>query len=104
VTLLGGLEVGQEVVVWLHGDDPAVLSPYLAEQREQELASLGGLGLQLPEVGEVLKDRAGSVDGGLAGWAEALDFFLQCLAAHDLLGLGEVAEDVEVLQALELVE
>jgi hypothetical protein len=26
------------------------------------------------------------------------------LAAHDVLGLGEVAEDVEVLQALELVE
>jgi hypothetical protein len=94
------LEVGQEVVVWLDGDDLPVLCPYLAEQREQELAALGWLGLQLPEAGEVLKERAGSVDGRLGGWAEALYFFLQCLAAHDVLRFGEVAEDVEVLQAL----
>lgn len=49
--LLCGLEVGQEVVVWLHGDYLAVLSPDLLEQREQELAPLGGLGLQVPEAG-----------------------------------------------------
>jgi hypothetical protein len=104
VTLLGRLEVGQEVVVWLHSDDLAVLCPYLSEQREQELAPLGWLGLQLPEAGEVLKERAGSVDGGLGRRSEALHFFLQRLATHDVPGLGEVAENVEVLQALELVE
>jgi hypothetical protein len=42
----------------------------------------------------------GAVDGGFGGWALALEFFLQCLAARDVLGLGEVAEDVEVLQAM----
>jgi hypothetical protein len=43
--VLDGLEVGQEVVVWLHGDDLPVLRPDLLEQGEQELAPLGGLGL-----------------------------------------------------------
>lgn len=33
-------------------------------------------------------------------WSEALDLSLECLAAHDVLRFGEVAEDVKVLQAL----
>lgn len=61
------LEVGQEVVVWLHGDDPPVLSPDLLEQREQQLAPLGGLGLKVPEAGELVEQRFGALDGGLAG-------------------------------------
>jgi len=98
--LLCGLEVGQEVVVWLYGDDLPFPRPDLLEQREQELAPLGGLGLKVPEAGELVEQRLGAVDGGFGGWALALEFFLQGLAAHDVLGLGEVAEDVEVLQAL----
>jgi hypothetical protein len=39
---------------------------------------------------------------GSAGWREALQLFLEGLAAHDVAGLGEVAEDVEVLEAVEL--
>lgn len=39
VTLLGRLEVRQEGVVELDGDDVAVLCPDLREQREQELAA-----------------------------------------------------------------
>jgi hypothetical protein len=74
--LLCGLEVGQEVVVWLHGDDLPVLRPDLLEQREQELATLGGLGLQVPEAGELFEQRSGAVDGGFGGWALALEFFL----------------------------
>jgi hypothetical protein len=53
LVLLGCLEVGQEGVVGLHGDDLPVLCPYLPEQGEEELAPLGGLGLQVPEAGEV---------------------------------------------------
>ncbi|HEY7890973.1 MAG TPA: hypothetical protein VIC05_02055 [Solirubrobacteraceae bacterium] len=94
------MEVGQEVVVWLYGDDLPVLRPDLLEQREQELASLGRLGLDLPEAGELVEQRFGAVNGRFGGWALALEFFLQGLAAHDVLGLGEVAQDVEVLQAL----
>jgi hypothetical protein len=36
----------------LHGDDAAALRPDLLEQREQELAPLGGLRLDLPDVRE----------------------------------------------------
>ncbi|MHB8240472.1 MAG: hypothetical protein ACYDHN_00635 [Solirubrobacteraceae bacterium] len=35
----------------------------------------------------------------VGGWREPLDLFLEGLAAHHVLRLGEVAEDVEVLQA-----
>jgi hypothetical protein len=49
----GGLEVGQEVLVRLHGDDAPALRPDLREQRDEQPPALGGLGLQLPERGEV---------------------------------------------------
>ncbi|HTA32814.1 MAG TPA: hypothetical protein VK721_05260 [Solirubrobacteraceae bacterium] len=45
----------------------------------------------------------GAVEVWIGGRREALQLFLQGLAAHDVAGLGEVAEDVEVLQAVELV-
>jgi hypothetical protein len=48
----------------------------------------------------VFEQRLGAVGGGVGWWAEALDLFLKCLAPHDVLRFGEVAEDVEVLQAL----
>jgi hypothetical protein len=44
-----GGEVVGERRVGLDGDDLVVLGPYLREQREQELASLGGLVLGVPE-------------------------------------------------------
>jgi hypothetical protein len=56
------LEVRQERVVRLHGDDPPVLRPHLLEQRQEQLAPLDGLGLQLPEAGEVSEQRACPVD------------------------------------------
>ncbi len=84
----------------LDGNDAAVLCPDLCEQREQELAPLGWVGLKLPEAGEAFEEIA----SGVGWWAEALDLFIKCLAAHHVLRFGEVAEDVEVLQALELVE
>ena len=88
----------------LYGDDAAVLCPDLGEQREQELAPLSWVGLQFPEAGEAFEEIAGAVGGWVGRWAEALDLFLKCLAAHHVLRFGDVAEDVEVLQALELVE
>jgi hypothetical protein len=100
---LCGLEVRQEGVVGLDGDDSPVLCPDLREQREQESAPLGWVGLKLPEAGKAFEEIAGAVCGGVGWWAEALDLCLKGLAAHEVLRFGEVAEDVEVLQGLQLV-
>jgi hypothetical protein len=86
--------------VRLHGDDLPFVRPHLFEEGEQELAPLNGFGLQVPEALEVAEEGAGAVDGGLGGRAEALEFFLDRLAVHDVLRFGEVAEHVEVAQAL----
>ncbi len=88
----------------LDGDDLAFLCPYLLEQGEEELASLGGLVLEVPEAREVGEDFLGLVDAGVDWRSEALQLFLDGLAAHRVLGLGEVAQDVEVLEALQLGE
>jgi hypothetical protein len=104
VTLLGRLEVGQEVVVWLDGDNLAVCAHIWPNSESRSLRRSAGSVSSSQKRGkssrsargEVLKERAGSVDGGLGRGSEALYFFLQCLAAHDVLGFGEVAEDVEV--------
>lgn len=88
----------------LYGDDAAVLCPYLGEQGEQELAPLGWVGLQFPEAGKRSRRSRARSGGWVGWWAEALGLFFECLAAHDVSRFGEVAEDVEVLQALELVE
>jgi hypothetical protein len=47
------LEVRGECWVWFDGDDPAVVLPDVVEQVGEELASLGWLGLGVPEAGEV---------------------------------------------------
>jgi hypothetical protein len=70
--LLKRQKIRQKGVVWLHGDDLPFLRPDLLEQREQELAPLCGLSLQVPEAGKVAEDRAGLVDGWLGWRAEAL--------------------------------
>jgi hypothetical protein len=44
----------------------------------------------------------GTVEVGVGWWRESLQLFLEGLAAHDVAGLDEVAEDVEVLQPVEL--
>jgi hypothetical protein len=49
------------------GDDRAVLLPDLLEQRGEELAPLGGVGLGPPEPREVLDQRLGAVEVGV-GW------------------------------------
>jgi hypothetical protein len=100
--LLDRLEVGQKGVVWLHGDDLSFLRPNLLEQREQEFASLGWSGLQVPEAREVSEDRLGLLDGWFGWWPEALQFFLKRLAAHDVLCLAKITEYVQVLKALQL--
>jgi hypothetical protein len=76
--------------------------PDVVEEAVDELASLGGVGLCVPEAGEVAEDRLGAVELWVGGWCEALQLFLEGLAAHHVAGLGEVAEDVEVLEAVEL--
>jgi hypothetical protein len=60
----GGLEVRQEVLVWLHGDDAPALRPDLREQRDEQPPPLGGLGLQFPERGEVTEQL---LSAGLSG-------------------------------------
>jgi hypothetical protein len=74
----------------------------VVEEAVDELAPLGRVGLCLPEAGEVAEDRLGAVELRVGGWGEALQLFLECLAAHDIAGLGEIAEHVEVLEAVEL--
>jgi len=96
------LEVREEVLVRLHGDDPAFLRPDLLEQREQELAPLGRLGLA--EACEVVEQLLRALDARIGRRAELLHLLLDRLAAHDVLRFGDVAEHVEVLQALELAE
>ena len=87
-----------------HGDYASVLRPDLREQREQDPAPLGGLGLELPEAPEVLEQLAGPLDLGVVWRAQALELLLDRLAAHHVLRLGEIAHQVEVAQALELGE
>jgi hypothetical protein len=60
-----GGEVVGERRVGLDGDDLVVLGPYLREEREQELASLGGLGLGVPEAREVFEDGLCAVEVGV---------------------------------------
>jgi hypothetical protein len=60
--VLDGLEIGQKVVVWLHGDDLPVLRPDLLEQCEQELAPLGESGgLRWPRRGGLKWPQLASV-------------------------------------------
>ncbi|HEY7953462.1 MAG TPA: hypothetical protein VID70_10805 [Solirubrobacteraceae bacterium] len=84
------------------GDDRAVVLPDVLEEACDELASLGGVGLGVPEALEVAEEFLGAVEVWCGGWREALQLFLCGLAAHDVAGFCEVAEDVEVLQAVEL--
>jgi hypothetical protein len=97
-----GLEVGGEGWAGFDGDDVAVVLPDVVEEAGDEFAALGGVGLCVPERGEVAEQFLGAVELGVGGRREALQLFLEGLAAHDVAGLGEVAEDVEVLQAVEL--
>ncbi|HEY4812488.1 MAG TPA: hypothetical protein VIH71_15665 [Solirubrobacteraceae bacterium] len=53
-------------------DDLAVLLPDLLEQREHELASLGWLGLGLPEPREVFEDCGCTVEVGVGRGLGAL--------------------------------
>lgn len=84
------------------GDDDAAVLPDVVEEAGDELASLGGIGLCVPEGGEVAEQFLGAIEVGVGRWREALEFFLEGLAAHDVAGLGEVAEDVEVLETVGL--
>jgi hypothetical protein len=62
-----GGEVAGEGVVGFDRDDLAVLLPGLLEQGEDELAPLGGVGLDLPEAGEAFEQRLCAVGGGSVG-------------------------------------
>ena len=87
------LEVGCEGGAGFDGDDlPVVLPDALEEAREQAVA-LGGGGLGVPELGEAGEELLGAGELRVGGWCEALKLVLEGLAAHDVLGFGEVAED-----------
>ncbi|HXP28242.1 MAG TPA: hypothetical protein VN804_00680 [Solirubrobacteraceae bacterium] len=100
----GGLEVRQEVLVRLHGDDLPFLRPDLLEQREQQFATLRRLGLQLPEALEVAEQRLGALDARVGRRAQSLRLPLDRLTAHHVLRSRQVAEHVEVLQPRQLAE
>ena len=93
------LEVGGERWAGFDGDDAAVVLPDVVEQAREELAPLGWVGLGVPEAGEVAEEFLGAVEVWVGWWGEALQLFLQGLAAHDVAGLGEVPEDVGGLAA-----
>jgi hypothetical protein len=74
----------------------------LCEQREDQLASLGWLWLCVPEAREVFEERLRAVEVWVGWRCSALQLLLEGLAAHDVLGLGEIAHDVKVAQPLQL--
>jgi hypothetical protein len=51
--LVEGLEVGREGGAGFDGDDASGVLPDAVEEAAQELAALGGVGLCVPEGGEV---------------------------------------------------
>ncbi len=89
-------EVAGERRVGFDGDDPVVLGPDLREQGEDQPASLGGLVLGVPEAREVFEDGLCAIQVWVGWRLRALQLLLQHLAAHRVLGLGDVAHDVEV--------
>jgi hypothetical protein len=62
-----GLEVGREGGPGFDGDDRAVVLPDVVEEAVDELASLCGVGLCLPEAGEVAEDRLGAIELRVGG-------------------------------------
>ncbi|HEX7290955.1 MAG TPA: hypothetical protein VF250_07495 [Conexibacter sp.] len=98
------MKVPDEGGARLDGDDGAAVLPDAVEQLAEQLATLGGVVLDLPEAAEVVEQRFGPGDVGVCWRSDALDLLLQRLAAHDVLVLAEVAHDVEVLEAVELGE
>jgi hypothetical protein len=67
---LGGREVLRERRAGLDGDDRAALLPDALEQLRDQLAALGGRGLDLPEACEVGEQLGGLVELGVLGWAD----------------------------------
>ncbi|HXE44502.1 MAG TPA: hypothetical protein VN635_04830 [Conexibacter sp.] len=99
---LGGFEVRREARTRSDGDDRAAVLPDALEELRDELASLGGGGLDLPEATEVGEQLRCAVELRVGRRPEAFQLLLQRLAAHDVPRLREVAHDVEVLEAREL--
>jgi hypothetical protein len=91
-----GGEVVGERRVGLDGHDLVVLGPDLREQGEDQLAALGGLWLGVPEAREVFENGLRAVEVGVGWGLRALQLLLHHLAAHRVLGLGDVAHDVDV--------
>jgi hypothetical protein len=59
----------------------------VVEEAGEELASLGGVGLRVPEAGEVAEQFLSTVEVRVCGRREALQLFLEGLAAYDVAGL-----------------
>lgn len=72
----------------LDGDDAAFLRPDLLEQRDEQPAPLGRLGLQLRERGEVAGQFLDALDARVGGSAEALQLLLDGLARMTYCALG----------------
>ncbi len=77
--------------------------PDVLEQLEMQLAALGVAALG-PRSGRSLRGSLRPGRGrGIGRRREACELFLDRLAPHDVLVLGQVAEDVEVAEPVELV-
>ncbi|HTR88627.1 MAG TPA: hypothetical protein VMG62_00785 [Solirubrobacteraceae bacterium] len=80
----------------MDGDDAVLVEPYAVEDERQEVAPGVGVGLVLPEEGEVGEHLAGVVEVGEGVGREVGELGVDGVAAGDVLGAGEVAELVEV--------
>src|SRR5439155_9163297 len=99
--LWGSLEVGRKRLFGLDGDDGLGVEPDGVEDEVQELVSGFVVVFVLPEELEVGEDAFGGGEVGKRLWGEAGEFVLQGLSAAEVFGSGEVAEFVQVADAVE---
>jgi hypothetical protein len=93
-----GLEVLEERGARLYRDDLPTVLPDVVEDGGDELAALCVVGLGPSELREVFEERLGAVKVRRCQGREGLEFLSGSSAANDVLGAGEIAEDIEVLQ------
>ena len=96
------MEVAEERLSWLDGDDGAAVLPDAVEERRDEPRSFPGLMLELPDAAEVCEQLLCLVETRVARRSSAGELLLQCLTAQDVLALRKVAHHIEVAQPLKL--
>ena len=95
-------EVAHERLAGSDRDDAAVVLPDAVEQGGDELSPFERRWLPVPEVTEIPEERFGLGERRVDRRRVAGELFLDCLPLHDVLVLGEVAEDVEVAEPVKL--